>query len=55
MDEAVVKAVEELKRSPMKRLRSEEWVRGTRAGALQRKGLCAKRHTTKTRDRPTTP
>ena len=25
MDEAVVKAVEELKRSPTKRLRSEEW------------------------------
>jgi hypothetical protein len=25
MDESVVKAVEELKRSPTKRLRSEEW------------------------------
>ena len=25
MDEAVVKSVEEMKRSPVKRLRSEEW------------------------------
>jgi len=42
MDEAVVKAVEELKRSPNKEAEVRGMVRGTRAGALQRKGLCAK-------------
>jgi len=42
MDEAVVKAVEELKRSPTKRLRSEEWSEEQGLVLFRGKVYCAK-------------